>query len=136
MIILVSESIDIYSEFKQKLREISQTEGAQILVIFQVFNYLMVVKSLFYLFSFVMVCFMRKVIIRDFESSPLLIVDDSLTEELYNDIIQQSKHPDESSNEVIRINLWKSGGRSGEFSNYYNSSSKDSGSINCHRNGK
>lgn len=83
-----------------------------------------------------MVCFMRNVIIRDYESSPLLIVDESLTEEFYNDIIHQSKHPEENSNEVIRLNIWKSGGHSGEISNYYNSSSKDSGSINYNKNGK
>jgi len=136
LIVLISESVDLFLNLRNKLNEILGNEAAQILSIFKIFDYLMIIKALFYLFSFVVICFMRRVIIRDYESSPLLIVDESLTEELYNDIIQQSKHPEENRNDVIRINLWKSGIHSGEFSNNYNSSSQDCGSINYNRNGK
>lgn len=136
MIILTSEGIDLFSEIRSKLGELHQSEAKKIISIIEVFDYLMIVKALFYLFSCIIVCLMRKVIIRDYESSPLLIVDESLTEELYNDIIQQSKHPDENSNEVVRINIVKSADRSGDFSNHYNSSSRDSGSINYNKNGK
>ena len=115
------------------MKDIHESEATQILTIFKIFDYLTMIKALFYLFSFVMVCFMRKVIIRDYESSPLLIVNESLTEELYNDIIYQSKHPEENGNEVARINIWKLGSHSGEFSNYNNTSSKDSCSINQNR---
>ena len=133
---LISESIDIFSEFREKLNNIPQNEAKRILSIFKIFDYIMLTKALFYLFSFVMVCFVRKIIIRDYESSPLLIVDESLTEELYNDIIRKSKNPEENSNEEVRINFFKSGSHSGEFSNYYNGSSKESASISINRNGK
>ncbi len=136
LIILISESIDIFLAFKDKLKEIHEKQATQILIIYGIFDYLTIIKALFYLFSFVIVSFTRRVIIRDYENSPLLIVDESLTEELYKDIIHQSKHPEENNNEVIRINLWKSGSHSAESSNYHNNSIKDLDSINKNRIGK
>jgi len=72
----------------------------------------------------------RKLIILEQESSPLLIVNESLTEEIYNDIINQSKNPPEFRNDdENRINVNKSIIRSADISHFYNSSSKDSVSF-------
>jgi hypothetical protein len=36
----------------------------------------------------------RRKLIREIKNSPLLVIDDSLTEDIYKNIIQQSQHPD------------------------------------------
>jgi len=90
---LISQCVDLFSDFRNILENLSDPEAEKIISIIKIFDYFMLVKSIFYLFSFIMVCYVRRIIIRDYESSPLLNVDDSLTEELYNDIIRKSKEP-------------------------------------------
>ena len=52
-------------------------------------------KSVLYFFSCIFTAVERKNLIKEVDSAPLSIVDESLTEELYQNIIQQSKYPND-----------------------------------------
>lgn len=59
--------------------------------------YMTIIKCVLSLITFVLTITERKRLIYELESSPLTIIDETLTEELYNNVINLSKHPDDKS---------------------------------------
>lgn len=97
LLIIFSEIIDIIYDYCEKLKDSYNEDALKITLYEKIFKIIMMSKALLYLISFVLIYFVRKNLIDDLESSPLLRVDDSLTEEMYNEIIHKSKHPDISN---------------------------------------
>ena len=56
--------------------------------------YIAFTKSFLYGITAVLTIYERRKLIREIKNSPLLGIDDSLTEDIYKNIIQQSQHPD------------------------------------------
>jgi hypothetical protein len=52
-------------------------------------------KSSFYLITAILTLFERKKLVEEIDSSPLSCIDECLTEDLYKNIISQSKNPDD-----------------------------------------
>jgi hypothetical protein len=75
---------DIQFENSKKIEEIKQ-------LVF----YTNCIKSFLYIMSGIFTIVERKNLMREIGSAPLSIVDESLTEDLYQNIIQQSKHPND-----------------------------------------
>lgn len=91
---------DILVDFNNNLKIIDNKESANIIYFHNFFKYINFFKALFYLFCLFFIIYQRKVILRDNESSPLLEIGESLTEEFYDKIIMQSKHP--QINSILR----------------------------------
>lgn len=66
-------------------------------------------RTILYLINIVLTLWERKIIYTEIKTSPLSIIDESLTEDLYNNIIQQGKNPDDNElkNEYRRLTLAK-----------------------------
>lgn len=96
-ILIIWQIADILVDYDNKLNKINNKESANIIYIHNIFKYINFFKDLFYLVSLFLIIYQRKVIVRDNESSPLLEIGESLTEEFYNKIIMQSKHPEINS---------------------------------------
>lgn len=58
---------------------------------------LLIVKSLFYILTAVGVNSERKILIDEIENAPLMRVDETLNNDLYKNILEQSKYPDDHS---------------------------------------
>lgn len=67
------------------------------------------IKSFLYVITGIFTIVERKSLIREVGSAPLSVVDESLTEDLYQNIIQQSKHPNDEKliSEYNRLTLTK-----------------------------
>lgn len=57
-------------------------------------------KIILYLLTTVITCREIRILTSEIEASPLFIVDENMTEELYKNILQQSKNPDD--NELVQ----------------------------------
>lgn len=86
--------VDIIMEVIPRMRDIADSEIQSILSSKEVSNLLIEIKLFLYLLSEIFVCIVRRDLIKEERSSPLLSIDDQLNEELYKNIIQQSQFPD------------------------------------------
>jgi hypothetical protein len=66
----------------------------QIVDLKEIIYYFSFAKSFFYIATAGLTIYERKRLMRNVKRSPLLEIDDTLTEDIYNNIIQQSKNPD------------------------------------------
>lgn len=55
-----------------------------------------IINGVFYLITAIAIGIIRNIIIKDSERSPLSVVDSSLTEEMYKNILNQGKNPNDS----------------------------------------
>jgi len=79
-----------------------------------------------------MIISLRKKIIRNYIFSPLMTIDGTLTEELYNNIIRKSLNPDDNTKDESKINCSSPGtDTTGQFSYYFNNVAE---SININKN--
>jgi hypothetical protein len=62
--------------------------------------YIILSKIAIYLITTIITCRERKILTTEIEASPLINVDETLTEELYKNILQQSKNPED--NELVK----------------------------------
>jgi hypothetical protein len=76
------------------MKEITPADIQQIYNLKQIQFFINFVKAALYLCSCVLTYFERKKIIQEIASSPLVDIDETLTEDLYKNIISQSKDPD------------------------------------------
>ncbi len=58
--------------------------------------YLSFIKISLYLITLIFTCQEKKFLTEEIESSPLIEVDENLTEELYKNILQQSQNPEDN----------------------------------------
>ena len=58
--------------------------------------YLTFIKISLYLITLIFTCQEKKFLTDEIESSPLIVVDENLTEELYKNILQQSQNPEDN----------------------------------------
>ena len=76
------------------IKPLKPSNEIEILTLKNVLYYISFVKSFLYLATGIITIYERKKLLREIKNSPLLLIDDSLTEEIYQNIIQQSKFPD------------------------------------------
>jgi hypothetical protein len=76
------------------IRPIGPSNIKEIIQIREILYYFSFAKSFLYVLSAILTILQRRKLMRALEDSPLLDIDDTLTEEIYRNIIQQSKHPD------------------------------------------
>jgi hypothetical protein len=83
----------LYSE-GTGLKPIGPTTDLIIVQMKDVNLYISFSKSFLYMISSLLTIFERRKMKREIKNSLLLVIDDNLTEEIYQNIIQQSKNPD------------------------------------------
>ncbi len=76
------------------LKPIGPSIDKNILELKNIIFYISFVKSFFYITTSFISIYERRKLKRELKNSPLLEIDDNLTEEIYKNIIQQSKNPD------------------------------------------
>jgi hypothetical protein len=76
------------------IKPIGPSNIKEILQLKDLLYYFSFAKSFLYLLSAILTILQRRRLMRALQNSPLLEIDDTLTEEIYRNIIQQSKNPD------------------------------------------
>ena len=101
--------IDVLYENGNDMKSIKPSEIKEIYDLKEIAYYISCIKSVFYLVSALLTILERSALVIEIKASPFSCIDESLTEELYNNILRQSKNPEDESliSEYKRLTLSK-----------------------------
>lgn len=134
--------IDYISEKDKVRKPLGPSDIGSIINMKETIYFLGIVKSVMYILTGIFTILERQQMIKEIESSPLIAIDEFLTEELYKNILEQGLHPDDAKLQIEYRRL-KTTDRSKSFDNNIthtfidsSKSSKEGLSINDEFNSK